>query len=473
MQLNSDFTRTENARAEPGTPQDREEPATVTERSDLPAARARPDDRKPADGTGREVARRGETALPAPATAPGTGVSIPATPAAAAPRKSGTRRKVLLTILTLALLGGGYEGYHWWTVGRFELATDDAYLASDMSIISAKIPGYVASVEVAENQEVKRGDVIARIDDGDYRLAVQAAEDKLAMQKSTIERIGVQVDAARTHIVEVKADVASAAASLDLANSEFERKSKLVKNDFASAQALDTARADRDRAIAALAGANAAVASAEADVTVLEAERAEAQQTIASLRTAVAQAERDLSFTAVRAPVDGVVGNKAVEVGELVQAGTRLAAIVPLDTVYVDANFKETQLETMLPGQHADVSVDAFPGRVFDAQVESIAPASGALFSLLPPENATGNFTKIVQRLPVRLSLSPSAREEHVLRPGMSVVVKVDIRTGPVAEAAAAEAAARDAATAEAATTAGAAAVAEADEPAVRTGRRH
>ncbi|WP_226575661.1 HlyD family secretion protein [Acuticoccus sediminis] len=371
----------------------------------------------------REIARQGSHPAPAAATEP---------PAAAPekPRRS-RKRSILFVILAVAASAGGYLGYDWWTVGRFELSTDDAYLAADMSILAAKVSGYVTSVEVTDNQAVRQGDVIARIDDVDYRLAVRAAQDRITVQKAAIERMGVQIDAARTSIDEADANVASAEAELTLTDAELDRKSKLMKTDYASRQSLDIARADHEKAVAALAASKAAKAAAEANVSVLEAERTEAEASLSSLQTALAQAERDLSFTVVRAPIDGVIGNKAVEVGELVQSGTRLAAVVPLASVYVDANFKETQLEDMEVGQTAEVTVDAFPGRVFEGQVESISPASGALFSLLPPENATGNFTKIVQRLPVRVALSHEVLDGGALRPGMSAVVTVDMRTGP------------------------------------------
>ncbi|MGX1306847.1 membrane fusion protein (multidrug efflux system) [Amorphus suaedae] len=394
----------------------------------------------PGNDAGRELARKPDHELPSqPAPAAGgnlsTDVAHPAPP-----RKKSRKRLVLFAILVAALGFGVYEGNHWWTVGRFELSTDDAYLDSDMSVLSAKIGGYVASVDVDENQHVRTGQVIARLDDGDYRLAVEAARNKIDMQEATIDRIDVQIAAARAKIDEARANLDSAQAGLDFSEGEFGRKTTLSEREFASRQSLDTARADRDKARAAVAAAQAALVSSEANVSVLQAERVEAEETLKSLRTALDQAKRDLSFTAIRAPVDGVIGNKAVDVGELVQAGSRLAAVVPLDSVYVDANFKETQLEKMRAGQTATVTVDSYPDRTFTGEVESISPASGALFSLLPPENATGNFTKVVQRLPVRIKLSPESTADHALRPGMSAVVTVDIRTGPGSEARAAEA---------------------------------
>jgi choline dehydrogenase-like flavoprotein len=173
---------------------------------------------------------------------------------------------------------------------------------------------------------------------------------------------------------------------------------------------------------------DAFIASAQANVAVLKAQQTEASRTLAELTVSRDQAKRNLDFTFVRAPFDGIIGNRAVQVGQLVQAGTRLLALVPISKVYVDANFKETQLGRLHPGQRVDVEVDAFPGRAFHGRVVSIAPASGSVFSLLPPENATGNFTKIVQRVPVRIELDEDARQAAVLRPGMSVTATVDTR---------------------------------------------
>ncbi|MGD1880026.1 MAG: HlyD family secretion protein [Kiloniellaceae bacterium] len=351
------------------------------------------------------------------------------------PGKNGRKRAVLLGLALLALCAGGYEGYDWWANGRFEVSTDDAYLGADISVLAAKVSGHVVSVEVDENQAVKTGDVIARIDDGDYRLAVRSAKDKIAAQQATVARIAVQAEAAEADVTEARAQVASAEADLERTSLELARQSKLEKSNFASRQVLDNARTGHDKAVADVNAAKAGLAASKANVAVLQAQRVEAERALQGLRTDLAQAERDLSFTVVRAPIDGVVGNKSVEVGQLVQEDTRIAAIVPLDDVYIDANFKETQLADMQPGQSVHIEVDAYPGRDFVGRVDSIAPAAGALFSLLPPENATGNFTKIVQRLPVRIRLPREAVKDHVLRPGMSVVVTVDTRTTPVAMA--------------------------------------
>jgi membrane fusion protein (multidrug efflux system) len=211
---------------------------------------------------------------------------------------------------------------------------------------------------------------------------------------------------------------------------ELTRQQALANRDFASKQTLEQALANRDQASAAVESAKAAVDTALANVDVFKGQQQEAVQQLKEQQTGLAKAERDLSFAVIRAPFDGVIGNRGVHTGDYVQPGQRLASLVPLDAVYVDANFKETQLAKLHPGQSAKIKVDAVPDRTFVATVVSFAPASGSVFSLLPPDNATGNFTKIVQRVPVRLQLPPTVAQEGVLRPGMSVVVTVNTRPG-------------------------------------------
>ncbi len=348
-----------------------------------------------------------------------------------APQKKAKSRKrpVILAILLAALGFGGYEGYHWWTDGRFMVSTDDAYVQADITILSAKISGYVGSVAVSNNQSVKAGDLIAKIDEGDYKLALQSAKDKLATQQSTITRIGRQIEAGRASAVQAEAQVAGVKAEAERAESDYARQQQLARSDFTSRAALENAKAARDRAVANVQSAQAALAAAQANVDVLTAQQHEGQRVAAELQTAVEKAERDLSFTEIRAPADGVIGNKAIEVGTFVQPGARLAALVPLGSVHVDANFKETQLASVKPGQKVHIEVDAYPDTAIVGTVESVSPASGSVFSLLPPENATGNFTKIVQRVPVRVAVSPEIALQGILRPGLSVVAKVDTRT--------------------------------------------
>ena len=356
----------------------------------------------------------------------------PATPAP--PPKGSRKRAVLLVILAIALMAGSYFGYGWWTNGRFFVSTDDAYVGADVTILAAKASGYVTAVEVENNQTVQAGQVIARIDDVDYRLAVRAAQDKLATQNASVERIARQIEAAEAQVRQAEPQIAAARAESVRAAADYDRQARLSQSDFASRARLEQAQADRDRAAANVLAAEAGFAAARANVDVLRAQKDEADRVAAEYRTAVARAERDLSFATIRAPVTGVLGNRAVEVGAYVQPGTRLAALIPFASVRVDANFKETQLARIHPGQRVEFEVDAYPDRQFEGRVESISPASGSQFSLLPPENATGNFTKIVQRVPVRIRVEQA--DDAVLRPGMSVVVHVDTRAPRTAQAA-------------------------------------
>ena len=350
------------------------------------------------------------------------------TKAAAPPRRRPIRKLVLLAVLALAIGGGGYKGYQWWTVGRFFVSTDDAYVQADISVLAAKVPGYLASVPVMNGQAVKKGDVIARLDDGDYRLAQQAAHDKLVTQQATIVRIGRQVEAAQAQILQSVAQIDAAKADSVRAAADYARQQQLEKVDFVSKSRIEQALADRNRTDATVKGAEAGLAMMKANVDVLRAQAKEAEGLAAELQTAEERAARDLAFTTIHAPFDGIVGNKAVEAGAYVSPGSRIAALVPLESVRVDANFKETQVERMCPGQSVHIAVDAYPGRDIVGEVEFLSPASGSVFSLLPPDNATGNFTKIVQRMPVRIHVPADVAREGLLRPGLSVTVRVDTR---------------------------------------------
>jgi membrane fusion protein, multidrug efflux system len=308
--------------------------------------------------------------------------------------------------------------------------------------LGAKVSGYVSEFLVDDNVAVHAGDIIARIDDGDYQLAVDAAAGKIATQEAAIERFGRQITAQRASVEQAQAQLVSAQAAQKRMQLEFERQQALLGKAFASQQAFEQSVANRDQANAAVASAQAALDAAVANVDVLQAQQKEAARTLDELKTTLAKAQRDLSFTQIRAPVDGVVGNRAAQPGDFVQTGQRIAALVPLADVFIDANFKETQLAHLQPGQPVTIKVDALPGESVDGVVASVAPASGSVFSLLPPDNATGNFTKIVQRLPVRIKVPAQVAARGALRPGMSVVVavntKADATAAPVSHTAAA-----------------------------------
>ncbi|ESZ36902.1 MULTISPECIES: HlyD family secretion protein [unclassified Mesorhizobium] len=349
-------------------------------------------------------------------------------------KKKRSARSFMLPIIGLALLSAGaWYGYNYWTDGRFLISTDDAYVQADMSFVSPKISGYVDQVKVSENQQVKAGDPLLTIDDGDYRIAVAQAEAQIATLAKTLDRIDAQTKAAQASLQQAQAHKVADQAAADNAARAQQRAAQLVKTHVGTQAQLDDAQTALDQANAALVGADAQIAAAQANIGVFEAQRAESASTLASLRLNRDKAARDLSFTVLKAPYDGVVGNRSVEQGDLVSPGQKLAVVVPLDKLYIVANFKETQLAKLVPGEKVRVSVDATDGHDFEGTVSSLAPASGAVFSLLPPENATGNFTKVVQRIPVRIDVPADVLKAGRLRAGLSVVVAVDSRTAPAA----------------------------------------
>ncbi len=352
-----------------------------------------------------------------------------------APAEKKKKRGLALPIIGLALLAGGaWYGYDWWTTGRFLVSTDDAYIEGDIATISPKVTGYVAKVNVVANQKVKAGDVLATLDDGDYKLALDQAVASFDTEKLSLQRIDAQIAGAEASLDQANAQKAALEATVRGAQITQTRAAELQSKSVGTTANLDAANIALDQAKANLVGGNAAIASAHANVTLLQAQRREAEGTIRQLELARDKAARDLSFTVLKAPYDGIVGNRSVQEGDLVSPGQRLMALVPVRQLYIDANFKETQIQHLVPGSKVNVHVDAYDDHPIVGTVDSISPASGSVFSLLPPENATGNFTKIIQRVPVRISLPQDALDSGRLRAGLSVVVDVDTRTAPDAD---------------------------------------
>ncbi|MDK1490697.1 HlyD family secretion protein [Sinorhizobium sp. 7-81] len=346
-----------------------------------------------------------------------------------APRK---KRSPVLPMIGLVLLAAaGWYGYDWWTNGRFMISTDDAYIEGDIATISPKVSGYVARVNVVANQHVKAGEPLVTLDDGDYRIAAEHAEAQIATQKLALSRFDAQIAGAKASLSQAEAQKKALEATVRGAELTQKRASDLQSKAVGTVASRDNADVALDQARANLVGAEANIAAAKANITVLEAQRSEAESTIRSLELARDKANRDLGFTVLKAPYDGVIGNVAVQVGDLVSAGQRLAALVPVDQLYIDANFKETQIAHLVPGSKVQIHVDAYDDHPIEGTVASISPASGSVFSLLPAENATGNFTKVIQRVPVRIKLPADALAEGHLRAGLSVVVDVDTRTAP------------------------------------------
>ena len=336
-------------------------------------------------------------------------------------------RAVLVLIIAAGALGGGA---YWWKTGRFQETTDNAYVEGDISVVSPLIEGRVAHVLVGDNQAVKVGDVLVTIEDDDYRAKVAQADASLAAAQASISTIDSEITWQQTKIDQIQAQQRSAAAELNRAKTVYDRYKKMIVDKVIGTQELDEATASYLKAQAAISETSAQLAAEQTQLGVYQASRKEAEAKQMEAAAAKKLAEIDLDRTVIKAPIDGVIGNRAVRVGQYVKAGTQLLSLVP-NAVHVVANFKETQLDNMRPGQQVEVSVDAFPSHKLLGTVESFAPASGAEFSLLPEENATGNFTKIVRRVPVRIALPADNPLHGLLRPGLSVVVDVDTRTGP------------------------------------------
>jgi membrane fusion protein (multidrug efflux system) len=338
-------------------------------------------------------------------------------------------RKILFIFLpVVALTLGAGGGWYWWNVLRFLQSTDDAYVQSDVSIISPKVEGYIKKVKVTDNQEVAEGAVLFVIDDRDFKAKVAQAEAAVAIEEASVASYEARLKLQQSMIDQATASVASAEADLDREQQDYKRYSALMTSDFASRQRFEQAQADARKGEAARARSHAALGAEQNQLAVLRSQQREEQAKLQQARANLQLAQNDLDNTVIRAPVSGVAGNRAGQVGQYVKAGTQLLSLVPLPHVYVTANFKETQLTHIRPGQLAEVSVDAYPDLTLEGRIESFAPGSGAQFSLLPPDNATGNFTKIVQRVPVRIALPASGPLAGLLRPGLSVTVTVDTR---------------------------------------------
>ena len=338
------------------------------------------------------------------------------------------RKRIIIAAVVLALAFGGYGGWYWWTALRFLESTDDAYVASDVSVISPKVEGYIKAVGVRENQAVKKGEVLFVIDDSDFAAKVAQAEAAVSTEEAAVVTYESRLDLQKAMIAQAEAQLQSSEADLVRMQQDFKRYSALMTTDFASRQRYEQAQADARKAEAEAAKSRAALAAAQSQLGVLQSQRREEKARREQARANLKLAQNDLDNTVIRAPISGVAGNRAGQVGQYVKPGTELLSVVPLPRVYVTANFKETQLTQMRPGQRAEVSVDAYPGHPLAGRIDSFAPASGAQFSLLPPDNATGNFTKIVQRVPVRIALPREGPLARLLRPGLSVTVTVDTR---------------------------------------------
>ncbi|MCA6126136.1 HlyD family secretion protein [Bradyrhizobium sp. WSM 1704] len=349
------------------------------------------------------------------------------------PSRAAIRRAALALTAALGIAAAGYYGYDYVTTGRYLESTDDAYVKADSTIIAPKVSGYIARVLVADNQPVRAGQLLAEIDDRDYRTALNQARADVEAAGASVHNLDAQLALQQPLIDQGKADVSAAEANLKFAQEEQARYDGLMKTGSGTIQRAQQTDAALRATTAQLQGAKSALSAAERKVDVLSTQRAQAVAQLDRAHAAEQQAELNLSYTRITAPVDGTVGARTLRVGQYVQAGTQLMAVVPLDAVYVVANFKETQLTHVRNGQPVELTVDSFHGTKLRAHVDSLSPASGLEFALLPPDNATGNFTKIVQRVPVKIVLDDHSLT-GLLRPGMSAVPTIDTKATVIAE---------------------------------------
>jgi membrane fusion protein, multidrug efflux system len=349
------------------------------------------------------------------------------------PSQKAIKRAALALLVALGIAAAADFGYGYLTTGRYLESTDDAYVKADSTIISPKVSGYIAQVLVGDNQPVKAGQLLARIDDRDFRSALDSAHADVDAAEASVRNLDAQIALQQPIIEQETADVAAAEANLQFAREEQARYDGLMKTGSGTIQRAQQTDAALREKNAQLQHEKSGLVAAQRKVDVLTTERAKAVAQLDRARAVEQQAALNVSYTRIAAPVDGTVGARSLRTGQFVQAGTQLMAVVPLDAVYVVANFKETQLTHVRNGQPVDIRIDSFHDTKLRGHVDSLSPASGLEFALLPPDNATGNFTKIVQRVPVKIVL-----DDHnltgLLRPGMSAEPTVNTKATVLAE---------------------------------------
>ncbi len=336
---------------------------------------------------------------------------------------------MLKFLLILSLVLGAAAGIYWYWQNAFLPfeSTDNTYLKAHMSLISPREAGYVQSVHFENNQKVRAGDLLVVIDDADFKAKVAEGEAQIQVEKAQIQSLESDKRVQKSRIQAQEAEIAAAEAGLERAAKDLKRFGNLATDGAVSSQTRDAADAAFKQARAQQDKFHSAREEAQSQLTALEARIGEARARIKAIDATLETARLALAHTRVVAPMAGIIGNRSVQVGQLVKPGTVLAYLIPEQGLYIEANFKETQIENMRPGQPVEIAVDAFPNEHFKGTVDSFAPASGSEFSLLPPENATGNFTKIVRRVPVKIAFAPDSDLER-LRPGLSATAKVRVR---------------------------------------------
>ena len=344
--------------------------------------------------------------------------------------KIGLKRAALYGAIGLGVLAVAAYGYHWLTVGRFIESTDDAYVGGDITVIAPKVAGFIDQVAVTDNQRVSAGELLVKLDDRDYRAALARAEAAVQAQRATLDNLDATHRLQLAVIAQARASITAAEAEVKRARDDEARFRDLSARSAASIQVYQKAQADYKEALAQDQKTRAAADAAERQLEVIDTQKRQTEAALAEATASVDLARLNLSYTELRAPIAGVVGNRSARTGAYASIGTQLISIVPARGLWIDANFKESQLARMRAGLPVKVRADVLPGQKFAGHVASLAPATGAEFSILPAENATGNFTKIVQRVPVRIVLDGDASTLGRLRPGLSVSVDVDERAG-------------------------------------------
>jgi membrane fusion protein, multidrug efflux system len=336
---------------------------------------------------------------------------------------------VTIVVCVIAVVVASVWLARWWTVGRFIESTDDAYLHADSVIVAPKISGYVTDVYVADNQAVKAGDPLVRLDTRQYQAALDQAQATIDARMADIQRAQADIQQQHANIEQAKAQQQVARISARHASDEVQRYAPLAATGAETTERLAELTSTRDQALATVKANSAAVDAAETQVGATAAQIAQARAQLEAAQASLRQARLDMQDTIVRSALAGRVGDRTVRVGQYVQPGTRMLTVVPVQNTYLEANFKETQVGRMRVGQPVTLHVDALPGRDLHGVVDSFAPGTGSQFALLPPENATGNFTKIVQRVPVRIRIETGPETRSVLLPGLSVTADVDTRS--------------------------------------------
>ena len=339
------------------------------------------------------------------------------------------QRRMTFFLLAVALVACAIFG-HWFLVGRFHESTDNAYVQAEITRISSQLGARISEVLVEDNQHVEKGALLVRLEADDFRLALDRAQAALATREAELEQARSRLQQQSSLIAASKADVSASQATLGRTRIDLNRAQALRKPGYVSEERVTTLAADSKVAGSLVTKAQADLQAQRLQINTLKADIQRLEAQIITARADIAQAELNLARTEIRAPVGGMVGQRTVRIGQIVQPGTFLMALVPEDSLWVQANFKETQIGRMQPGQKAELLFDSFPGIPVEGTVESLFAASGAQFSLLPPDNATGNFTKVVQRIPVKLTIAADSPLQGKIRPGMSVEVDVDLRTG-------------------------------------------